>query len=124
MPTAIASETRATRAWRARTPSCSLHRRGRRGHERWPACLVGQGFADADGDGEDDRGDRCLDTPSLVAVDDSGCSLAQFCAAQGDSCESADWRNDEPRGKARDCARTGSRAAGFTCQPAAERGRR
>jgi hypothetical protein len=41
-------------------------------------------------------------------VGETGCSLAQFCAAQPASaslCQVADWRNDERLGDARDCTR-------------------
>jgi hypothetical protein len=58
---------------------------------------------DTDGDGEIDLTDRCPGTPMDVAVDDAGCSLAQFCARfdvttrEGKrACKRADWKNDEP----------------------------
>jgi hypothetical protein len=58
---------------------------------------------DQDGDGEANATDACPDTPSGAAVDQAGCSLAQFCAAidattaQGAKvCKNSDWRNDEP----------------------------
>lgn len=35
---------------------------------------------DADGDGVHDPADACADTPAGVSTDESGCSLAQFCA--------------------------------------------
>jgi hypothetical protein len=64
---------------------------------------------DTDGDGEDDATDRCAATPAAAAVDQAGCSLAQFCAAvdlssgKGSVCGAADWRNDSPRRSPRDC---------------------
>ncbi len=59
--------------------------------------------ADSDGDGESDATDRCAATPPGEAVDDAGCSLAEFCG-QFDtsrpkgrwSCRRGDWGNDEP----------------------------
>jgi trimeric autotransporter adhesin len=58
---------------------------------------------DGDGDGEVDTTDRCPETPPGEAVDDAGCSRAQFCAGfevttrEGKrACRRADWRNDEP----------------------------
>jgi CSLREA domain-containing protein len=58
---------------------------------------------DSDGDGEVDTTDRCPETPPGEAVDDAGCSRAQFCAGfavatpEGKrACRRADWRNDEP----------------------------
>ena len=74
---------------------------------------------DADGDGEFDLGDRCLLTTAGVPVDDSGCSLWEFCSQNTASCDRADWRNDEPRGKPGDCDGLGSRRAVNYCQPAA-----
>ena len=68
---------------------------------------------DADGDGEIDRTDRCPGTAEGAAVDDSGCSLEQFCRAitltsreSARACKKADWRNDEPLMKREeaDCA--------------------
>lgn len=58
---------------------------------------------DDDLDGEHDHNDRCPDTPLGVPVDESGCSLEEFCARHVPSCARADWRNDEPGGKPRDC---------------------
>ncbi len=59
--------------------------------------------SDADGDGEADATDRCPGTPPSEPVDDSGCSIAQFCAgftsttpAGARACKHADWKNDEP----------------------------
>ena len=64
---------------------------------------------DGDEDGEADTRDRCQGTASGAAIDDGGCSLPQFGAAfdatsrAGASlCKLADWRNDEPRMKAKD----------------------
>ena len=58
---------------------------------------------DGDGDGEVDGTDRCPETPPGEAVDDAGCSRAQFCAGveattrEGKrTCRRADWGNDEP----------------------------
>ena len=80
-------------------------------------------FVDTDRDGEEDRTDRCPGTEALAAVDDSGCSLGQFCVQfdvatqQGNlACRSADWQNDEPvGGLARDCRV--DRDDGFACVP-------
>ena len=69
--------------------------------------------ADADGDGVCDLDDDCPDTASGAAVDNAGCSLAQFCAMfdaatrdEKQICKQADWRNDEPvmRSRDADCA--------------------
>jgi len=80
------------------------------------ACLFSNGFEDSDGDDEHDPRDHCPDTAARAPVDDAGCSLEQFCAVQGAACEAADWRNDEPKGKPRDCDRVGSKRTGYTCQ--------
>src|SRR5262249_32744798 len=67
-------------------------------------------FLDADGDGEHDLTDKCPATAPRAIVDDSGCSQSQFCGSfhptssgyvRG-TCNSADWRNDQPLG-AHDC---------------------
>ena len=58
-------------------------------------CLGQRRSAEADGDGEDDGSDACLDTPSGQPVDRAGCSQAQFCAARALTCKRNDWRNDE-----------------------------
>lgn len=65
--------------------------------------------ADADQDGRRDLDDTCPATSAAAAVDQTGCSLAQFCAqfdvtvAGGKkACRKADWRNDEPTMRARD----------------------
>jgi hypothetical protein len=47
--------------------------------------------------------DRCPGTLRYEAVDDAGCSRAQFCEQQGAFCKLADWGNDEPGQKTRDC---------------------
>jgi len=69
--------------------------------------------ADTDGDGVRDLGDDCPNTPPSVAVDQQGCSQAQFCDAVSvqdatgrKTCLRADWQNDEPlmNSRARDCA--------------------
>ena len=66
---------------------------------------------DEDGDGEADPTDACMETGSEVVVDDSGCSLTQFCASIDTStrigvrtCRESDWMNDEPLTHARDCS--------------------
>ena len=73
-------------------------------------CLSDPPILDADNDGEPDITDRCPD--SIGAVDDAGCSPAQFCSSFDaatdigkESCTKADWKNDEPlmRRKDRDC---------------------
>ena len=58
---------------------------------------------DEDGDGEDDRTDRCPGTAAGAGVDAAGCSLEQFCAALSASgpravprCLTGDWGNDAP----------------------------
>ncbi len=75
-----------------------------------PAPRTCLGFAlvdDADGDGEPDRSDRCATTPAGETVDGDGCSALQFCAAQtARACARADFSNDEPGKKPRDCAKT------------------
>ncbi|MEM1229437.1 MAG: thrombospondin type 3 repeat-containing protein [Pseudomonadota bacterium] len=62
-------------------------------------CQMSTGATDSDGDGEFDVTDRCPATPSGKAVDDSGCSRAQFCQVNGDRrafvCLTLDWQNDE-----------------------------
>jgi hypothetical protein len=72
-------------------------------------CLAVPVFIDEDHDGEHDPTDRCLDTAAEAAVNDSGCSLEQFCAGfDSDTwsgrigCRLADWRNDG-FGLPRDC---------------------
>jgi YVTN family beta-propeller protein len=69
------------------------------------SCLSLTKFTDQDGDGEFDGTDRCVNTPSGESVDDSGCSITQFCAkfTSKRTCRMADWNNDEPVGKPRDC---------------------
>ncbi|MCP4877727.1 MAG: YncE family protein [Gammaproteobacteria bacterium] len=69
-------------------------------------CEATPKFVDLDLDGEHDPTDRCANTPLGEAVDDSGCSIAQFCATQTQSrnCKRSDWRNDEPEvGRPYDC---------------------
>jgi len=58
---------------------------------------------DADADGVVDGDDECPATPAATAVDQEGCSLAQFCsptnattAAGKKLCQRLDWQNDEP----------------------------
>jgi hypothetical protein len=73
-------------------------------------------LADPDGDAVPAVLDRCADTPKGLAVDDRGCSLAQFCGAidargpRGRAlCRAADWRGDEPLGFPLDCRPLGAR---------------
>ncbi len=65
--------------------------------------------ADADGDGHSDQSDACAATPAGEAVDQAGCSQAEFCAsmdattkAGAKACKKADWKNDEPLLKKKD----------------------
>jgi hypothetical protein len=82
------------------------------------ACSSSYGPTDEDLDGEHDHHDRCADTPDGLPVDDSGCSLPQFCARQGAGCANADWRNDEPGAKQpADCRVLGRKKTG-PCVPA------
>jgi hypothetical protein len=67
------------------------------------ACENVPGRSDPDGDGEADPTDHCPGTGAGAAVDDAGCSAAQFCAtfdattSEGARrCKKADWQNDEP----------------------------
>lgn len=63
-------------------------------------------FMDFDADGEYDGTDRCANTPDGEPVDDSGCSVQQFCGIQDNStsCKKSDWNNDEATVKRpRDC---------------------
>jgi hypothetical protein len=81
--------------------------------------------ADADGDGRRDIDDTCPSTPASTAVDQQGCSLAQFCASfptstrpERTSCTRADWKNDEAYMKIseRDCKYfRPTRSAPYTC---------
>jgi len=80
--------------------------------------------ADTDGDGHRDQDDRCADTATGAAVDEAGCSQAQFCGAIDAStkpgkkaCLRADWGNDEPimKKRERDCSYEKSTK---TCGPA------
>lgn len=81
--------------------------------------LVGTILADPDSDGVPAIADRCADSAPGDAVDDDGCTAAQFCGAidlslpQGNNiCRHADWRNDEPVGNPNDC-----RPSGGACVP-------
>jgi len=76
--------------------------------------LACQSPPDADGDGHADSVDRCSDTAPAGLTDESGCSQAQFCAAQSVFlCKKADFRNDEHgRKKPKDC-----RVLNNACQP-------
>jgi hypothetical protein len=80
-------------------------------------CEAEPRFLDADADGRHDARDRCPATPAGIPVDESGCSLAEFCARRVESCEQADWRNDEPAAKRGDCLRLGSKREGYQCVP-------
>lgn len=88
---------------------------------------------DADGDGVVDGNDSCAATPGAEAVDQEGCSRAQFCSAVDAStptgkkiCKKLDWTNDEPIMKPApkagevDCvvATNGKGTADDTCVPA------
>jgi hypothetical protein len=71
---------------------------------------LAEAVADADGDGLVDVADACSDTLPGSAVDQIGCSLAQFCGAIDAStqagiklCKAVDWQNDEPLGSPKDC---------------------
>jgi Thrombospondin type 3 repeat len=82
-------------------------------------CQARPVFTDADGDGEADATDACPGTPPGAEVDQSGCSLAQFCGAVDVGglrgallCRMRDWKNDEGLAP-RDC-----RPLGGACQPA------
>jgi hypothetical protein len=66
---------------------------------------------DADGDGRRDLDDTCPGTAPAELADLGGCSQSQFCAQLDVTirdgrrpCRRADWHNDEPGGRARDCA--------------------
>lgn len=52
---------------------------------------------DSDGDGIEDSRDYCPSTSINAIVDYNGCSHEQFCGQYicGNSCDLADWRNDE-----------------------------
>jgi hypothetical protein len=67
-------------------------------------------LTDPDRDGVAAVLDLCPETTKATAVDDRGCSQAEFCAridvsaARGDAiCRAADWRGDEPLAAPRDC---------------------
>lgn len=85
------------------------------------SCLSRPLLNDADGDGEYDATDRCPDTPRGAAVDDSGCSIVQFCIKQTSSaaaCKGADWENDEPTSSSPgDCIAVKTDRKSFNCQP-------
>jgi len=87
--------------------------------------------ADSDGDGFRDAEDACPTTPAGTAVDQRGCSQAEFCAAIGattaarrKACRKADWKNDEPlmRKKDADCTVVKGDPNGppFRCVPATD----
>ena len=84
-------------------------------------CLANPLLGDADLDGEPDPLDACSATLPGNPVDQSGCSLNQFCSSIGvttmagkRACNLVDWRNDEPTGNARDC-----QVVGAECVPVA-----
>jgi uncharacterized protein (TIGR03790 family) len=68
---------------------------------------------DTDGDGVTDRIDECADTAIAVQVDQSGCSIDQFCSIFDPiiddeslilGCKGADWQGDEPSSREpKDC---------------------
>ncbi len=69
--------------------------------EELAVCSERRFFEDEDRDGEEDSTDECPGTPEAEAVDQAGCSRAQFCErlpSQGSKleCRRADWQNDEP----------------------------
>lgn len=71
---------------------------------------LGEVMADPDGDGLPALADSCPDSIPGDAVDDDGCTQAQFCAridlsapGGGNFCRHADWRGDEPVGTPHDC---------------------
>ncbi len=75
-----------------------------------PTCEGAPTTGDEDGDGEIDANDRCSSTSPAALVDDSGCSISQFCAlydptARGGrrECRHADWKNDRAIGRGMDC---------------------
>ena len=73
-------------------------------------CYENPTFPDEDSDGEANSTDLCPDTPPGAAVDQAGCSLAQFCSSIDSTkkvgrqiCERSDWKNDEPLSNLGDC---------------------
>jgi DNA-binding beta-propeller fold protein YncE len=77
-------------------------------------------FADEDKDGEYDGTDKCLNTIAGASVDDSGCSIVQFCSHLKTlaACANADWKNDEPTIKApNDCSAVKVGKVFSSCQP-------
>jgi hypothetical protein len=84
--------------------------------------------ADADNDGLSNRYDHCSGTTSGAAIDNSGCSLVQFCSAINATtasgktlCKKSDWKNDEPlmSAKEADCMvqKGGGGSADDLCVP-------
>ncbi len=67
--------------------------------------ISAQAIIDSDHDRVSDSLDKCSLTPLNSIVDQNGCSLDQFCNQYlcGDSCDLADWRNDEPNQDPFDC---------------------
>jgi len=78
---------------------------------------------DDDNDGEFDITDLCLGTVAGMPVDDSGCSLEQFCSQYTikKDCLKADWQNDEPTvGKPKDCMAVKVEKKIISCEPYSE----
>ena len=61
--------------------------------------------SDSDNDGIPDSNDKCPNTLERTFVDQNGCSQKEFCNQFkcGDSCDLADWRNDEKNPTPNDC---------------------
>lgn len=84
--------------------------------EELDTCLTNH---DEDNDGEATDTDRCPTTPNGLAVDDSGCSRAQFCGIHTTkkACVKADWKNDEPAiGNPKDCIAVKLENKTISCQ--------
>ena len=65
---------------------------------------------DSDGDGVEDKMDRCKDSPKNSIVDKNGCTNDEFCrkidvkdGKKRSSCIFADWRDNERKVNAKDC---------------------
>ncbi len=107
----------------SRLTECTTTRAAMEGELGRATASLATATADADGDGHRDMDDACPGTTSGAAVDQAGCSQAQFCAAVDAktkagqrACRAADWKNDEPvqKKKNQDC--TPSKPA-RTCDP-------
>jgi DNA-binding beta-propeller fold protein YncE len=75
---------------------------------------------DDDKDGEFDITDLCLGTGAGMPVDDSGCSIEQFCSQYTvkKDCLKADWKNDEPAiSNPKDCMAVKLDKKTISCQP-------